>query len=354
MPFQSYSDDSNSTEKTINVRRGCAVRYSPKESEEEEEETDEELKPSFSLHMYRKSQFYQPQPECHHAVNKTLAASACKGSSFYNSHSSYYKHLFNHIFELTSAAKKLGIDISHLAHLTGPVLSFMSIEKDKLIYLRTQLERILGENYFDESDTADRSDMEWTSDEEKDHSQEGSESMVELDINSSSEYQSSVHSHSERDSPLNLGQKGSPSSIDSPVPKDSSSGTVEVPSETNGNDFSPQLAAAKSVSSSTGKVTQTTCIVTCSTDTVATLSTNNSHSGKAEKIRTAVAELPAELPAYSLPTLNTPEKSGQEFRPHRENDKPYVMGYYVMKSDGCVIELELHSKELIEKYDQVN
>ena len=351
MPFQSYSDDSNSTEKGIDVRRGCAVRYSPKESEEEEE-TDKDLKPSFSMHLYKKSPFYQPQPERCHAVNKTLAASASKGSFFYDSRSSYYKHLFSQVFELTSVAKKLGIDISHLSHLTSLVLSFMSIEKDKLLYLRTQLESILGENYFDESDTADCSDMEWTTDEEKDHSQEGSE--VELDINSSSEYQSSVHSHSECDLPLNLGQKGSPSSIDSPAPKDLSSGTVEVPSETNGNDFSPQLAAAKSVSSSTGKATQTTCVVTCSTDTAATLSTNNPHSGKAEKIRTAVAELPAELPAYLLPTLNTPEKPGQEFRPRRENDKPYVMGYYVMKSDGCVIELELHSKELKEKYDQVN
>ena len=47
-------------------------------------------------------------------------------------------------------------------------------------------------------------------------------------------------------------------------------------------------------------------------------------------------------------------KPSQEFIPRKETDKPWVMGYYIMQSNGHVIEVEVQSKEAKEKYEQVS
>ena len=123
---------------------------SPETTKDSEVEDENPLAP-FSMELYRKSSNFRPNPERIATVGKTLKLSASKGPTFYNSQSSYCRHLFNHVYNLTAEAQRLKMDILHISHLTPWVLKFVPIEKDDLLYLCSQLEAILGENYFDAS-----------------------------------------------------------------------------------------------------------------------------------------------------------------------------------------------------------
>ena len=256
-----------------------------------------------------------------------LKLSASKGPTFYNSQSSYYRHLFNHVYNLTAEAQRLKMDISHL---TPGVLKFVPIEKDDLLYLRGQLEAILGENYFDASD---RSDIESTSDGESEIPD--NESLVDMEVETTScdDGQSTDQSPV---SPINLsgknGLKHSPSPLDMPSSK-------------------------RFAGPSTQAQVKTTCVVTCTSSSTASSTSRTSASTLPTGDRIQQSEtwsLVMEFPTFPLPLLRSPTKPSQEFILRKETDKLWVMGYYITWRNGHVIEVEVQSKEAKEKYEQVS
>ena len=269
------------------------------------------------MKLYWKSTNFRPDPERIATVGKTLKLSASKGPTFYNSRSSYYRHLFNHVYNLTGEAQRLKMDISHISHLTPRVLKFVPIEKDDLLYLRGQLKAILGENYFDASD---RSDMESTTDGESEIPD--NESLVDMEVETKScdDGQSTDQSPV---SPINLsgknGLKHSPSPLDMPSSK-------------------------RFAGTSTQARVKTTCVVTCTSSSTASSTSQTSASTLLTGDRIQHSETRhavAEFPTFPLPLLCSPMKPSQEFIPRKETDKPWVMGYYVMRSNGRVIKVEV-------------
>ena len=177
------------------------------------------------MSKYKKSPYYKhykPQPRLERpkhrsdssAITKTLSAGmgASKGPTFYNSRSPYYRRLFMHVFSLLEEARQLKIDTSHIDHIASCVLQFKNVEKDKLVFLRTQLETTLGENYFDAECGSD--DSFWSTDEEQ-ASQE-SDSVVHSH-SPTSEYASSVPGQDGQDEITALDLCGKSSAKDSDV-----------------------------------------------------------------------------------------------------------------------------------------
>ena len=123
------------------------------------------------MEMYRKSPYYKPQPLVKkeqemrkESIVKTLEVTSLKGCqtavTFYDSRSSYYKHLFNHVYALCEEAYKIGHGLSTYDNVGPRLMRFESISKDELEYLRGELESILGKNYFDLSQPSDLSSMD--------------------------------------------------------------------------------------------------------------------------------------------------------------------------------------------------
>ena len=122
----------------------------------------------FDMELYRKLPYYKPQPLVKkeqemqkESIVKTLEVTALKGCqtpvTFYDSRSSYYKHLFNHVYALSEEAYKKGHGLSTYDNVVPRLMQFESISKDELEYLQGELESILGENYFDLSQPLDLS-----------------------------------------------------------------------------------------------------------------------------------------------------------------------------------------------------
>ena len=300
------------------------------ETTKDSEAEEENPLASFSMELYWKSSNFRPNPERLATVGKTLKLSASKGPAFYKSRFSYYRYLFNHVYNLTAKAQRLKLDILHISHLTPPVLKFVPIEKDDLLYLHGQLEAILGENYFDASD---RSDMESTTDRESEiPNNESNGSLVDIEVETTlcNDGQSTDLNPV---SPVNLsgknGLKHSPSPLEMPSSK-------------------------KFAGSCTETWVKTTCIVTCSSSTTSSSASQTSTPTLPTGDRIQHSETwcaVAEFPTFPLPLLHSPMKPCQEFIPRKETDKLWVMGYYVTWSNGHVIEVEFQSKEAKEKYE---
>ena len=100
----------------------------------------------FDMELYRKSPYYKPQPLVKkeqemrkESIVKTLEVTALKGCqtpvTFYDSHLSYYKHLFNHVYALCEEAYKIGHGLSTYDNVVPRLMQFESISKDELEYL---------------------------------------------------------------------------------------------------------------------------------------------------------------------------------------------------------------------------
>ena len=79
---------------------------------------------------------------------------------------------------------------------------------------------------------------------------------------------------------------------------------------------------------------------------------------KKPEIRYAVAELSTlHLPQDAVPGPSTGQSSQvsqTKYFPKRPGDKPYVLGYYILRIENRIIQLAVHSMEARRKYEKVS
>ena len=125
--------------------------------------------------LYRKSRYWKPEPpkkpKQKTEENKAEPKACSRGVTMYDSRSPYYHHLFRHVYNLCQEAQKLRIDFGNFEELSSHILRFDTehLSKDDMLYVHTELETILGDNYFDES-SRDESTLFSTDEEELSYS----------------------------------------------------------------------------------------------------------------------------------------------------------------------------------------
>ena len=82
-------------------------------------------------------------------------ATRCTGPEIFNSRLSYYKHLYHHVYSLCEDARQYGHKTPHLDKYINKIFTWQPMSKDDLSYVRTEMEGILGDNYFDSSEHSD-------------------------------------------------------------------------------------------------------------------------------------------------------------------------------------------------------
>ena len=84
---------------------------------------------------------------------------ASKGQNLFDTTSSYYRHLYHHVYLLCERAKVMKLKVSYLEKYTSRILKFKWVSKDDLSYVHTKMEGILGDDYIEE---LSRSDLDET------------------------------------------------------------------------------------------------------------------------------------------------------------------------------------------------
>ena len=329
----------------------------------------------FDMELYRKLPYYKPQPLVKkeqemqkESVVKTLEVTALKGCqtpvTFYDSRSSYYKHLFNHVYALCEEAYKKGHGLSTYDNVVPRLMRFESISKDELEYLRGELESILGENYFQPSDLSS-TDGEYKSDSFKSDEQveiHTAKKSTEIEPEEQDKKEGNAEMKRNQTSPINLSIPSIektllqiPLRLDrSPQRKHAGSPLLSPPSKV------AVLAVPPTVKVVLKEKKMEICpTVTCSVSTQSTTTSTQQASipDQTDIVSSSVPSKPETRHAIaeisSVKRLNTSLGQGQTFSPPKAGDKPYVLGYYYITSDNRTIKVKVHSKEGKANYQKV-
>ena len=332
----------------------------------------------FDMELYRKSPYYKPQPLVKkeqemrkESIVKTLEVTPLKGCqtpvSFYDSHLSYYKHLFNHVYALCEEAYKKGHGLSTYDNVVPRLMQFESISKDELEYLRGELESILGENYFDLSQPSDLSstDGEYESDSFKSDKQveiHTAKKSTEIEPEEQDKKEGNAEMKRNQTSPINLSIPSIEKTLlqipllldHSPQRKHAGSPLLSPPRKVAVLAVPPTVKVVPKE-----KKTEICPTVTCSVSTQSTTTSTQQASipDQTDIVSSSVPLKPETRHAIaeisSVKPLNTSLGQGQTFSPPKAGDKLYVLGYYYITSDNRTIKVEVHSKEGKANYQKV-
>ena len=306
------------------------------------------------------------------SIVKTLEVTSLKGCqaavTFYDSRSSYYKHLFNHVYALCEEAYKIGHCLSMYDNIVPRLMQFESISKDELEYLRGELESILGENYFDLSQPSDLSSMdgEYETDSFKSDDQvKISAEKMSTGTQEEEEEKKEISTEMKRNQtfPINLSiateEKTFPNiPVDlNPSPQCKCPGSPIL--------LPPRKVAVLAVPPTVKvvpkeKKPEICTVITCSVSTQST-TTSTQQASIPDQTNIVSSSVPLQAETHhaiaeisSVKPLKTSLGQGQTFSPPKPGDKLYVLGYYYITSDNRTIKVEVHSKEGKAKYQKVS
>ena len=152
--------------------------------------SDEELDSGYSALFSLQSPKQVPCPRANVASVKST------GPAVFVGRSAYFKQLYYDTFSLCESCKHTDISPPHVIGLMGRVLHFESVTKNKLHYLKMELECQLGDHGDDNGD-ASSSPLSETDDSESEYEGEGEEDVYENGVNG--EYNLEEQEHCESD-----------------------------------------------------------------------------------------------------------------------------------------------------------